>query len=243
MKIYSYLALGDSYTIGEQVKLTDSFPYQTIQLLRKAISGLAGRQAFTPSAVENPEGGLKESAALLNAGGADSRRQSWDNLFFMPPEIIATTGFSTDELSDAINNVTLLPKYDFVSLLIGVNNQYRGRPVGEFENEFEKLLQQAIAFAGGNHACVYVLSIPDWGSTPFAAEKNVETISAEIDAYNEVCKTMAAKYQTQFIDITASQRTDINLEGFLTPDQLHPSEKEYAKWAAALSEKILSCIS
>lgn len=199
-KQYSYLALGDSYTIGEQVKIAESFPYQTVQLLRKK-----GMQCSTP-------------------------------------EIVATTGWTTDELSTAIDQHKFLSKYDVVSLLIGVNNQYRGRSVNEFKVEFDHLLQTAIQFAGNNANHVIVLSIPDWGVTPFAANADKNKIAKEIDAFNEVCKTTAEKYATNFIDITAAQRVDGSKDDFLAGDKLHPSGKEYAKWAEKLAgviEKIV----
>jgi lysophospholipase L1-like esterase len=198
MKEHKYLALGDSYTIGEQVRINESFPYQTVQLLRK--SGIG----------------------------------------FHAPEILAVTGFTTDELSSLIDNTSLLQAYDFVSLLIGVNNQYRGRAVADFAIEFEGLLQRAIHFAGDKPAHVFVLSIPDWGVTPFAKDRDIKEIATAIDAFNEVCRSMSKKYGAHFIDITFSQRKDAAKEDFLASDKLHPSGKEYAKWAALLSEKIIS---
>jgi lysophospholipase L1-like esterase len=200
MKLYSYLALGDSYTIGEQVKITENFPYQTVYSLRSS--------------------GIQIAA----------------------PEIVAATGFTTDELNSAIEKATLLKQYDFVSLLIGVNNQYRGRSVEEFAIEFENLLKKAIQFAGGKGGSVFVLSIPDWGATPFAKGKDINNISAAIDGYNKVCETIALKYKTHFLEITSSQRKDGFNDDFLAPDKLHPSGKEYAKWGLVLSEKILSVI-
>ena len=125
-KAYSYLALGDSYTIGQSVLSSENFPSQTVQLLNQ------------------------------------------QNYNFKSPEILATTGWTTDELQNNINNHVFTPPYDFVSLLIGVNNQYRGRSVENYKPEFESLLKQAIQFAGGNTNRVIVLSIPDWGVTPFA---------------------------------------------------------------------------
>lgn len=198
MKQYSYLALGDSYTIGEQVRIHESFPYQTVQLLRK------------------------------------------NNLSFYPPEIVAVTGFTTDELGSLINDTILLPQYDFVSLLIGVNNQYRGRPVENFAEEFETLLKRAIEFSGDNPRHVFVISIPDWGVTPFAADRDQEKIATGIDAFNAVCESVSEQHKTHFINITASQRQDGNKEDFLAADKLHPSGKEYAKWAALLSDGIMN---
>lgn len=191
----SYLALGDSYTIGEQVQLAESFPYQTVQLLREA--GIA----------------------------------------FFAPEIIAKTGWTTDELMDAISRTRLLPKYDVVSLLIGVNNQYRGKSVDDFQNEFTQLLKAAIGFAG-NPKNVFVLSIPDWGVTPFASGKDTKKIVGEIDAYNNACRSIAGENKVTFIEITESQRSEATSADFLAPDGLHPSGKEYAKWAVLLAKAI-----
>ncbi len=194
--IYSYLALGDSYTIGEQVKIAESFPYQTVQLLRKK------------------------------------------GLQFYAPEIIATTGWTTDELSAAIDEASTLKQYDFVSLLIGVNNQYRGRSVSEYKVEFDHLLQRAITFANNKLSNVVVISIPDWGVTPFAEGRDRQQIATEIDAYNATAKTICDQHQIVFIDITTAQRADNANEGFVAGDGLHPSGKEYAKWAELLSEEI-----
>ncbi len=195
-KTKSWLALGDSYTIGEQVPLHESFPYQTLQLLRKA-----GHS-------------------------------------FYAPEIVAKTGWTTDELNEQINQTTFLESYDIVTLLIGVNNQYRGRNWYEYKIEFMHLLKRAIGFAGGYHKNVFVISIPDWGVTPFAKDRDIERIAMEIDKYNEQCKLVAEEYNCHYIDITASQRMDGNNVDFLAGDGLHPNGKEYAKWAAKLAEII-----
>ena len=193
---YSYLAFGDSYTIGEQVRLLQSFPYQTVQLLRKA------------------------------------------GYYFYAPEIIANTGWTADELKIAIDETLLLSTYDFVSLLIGVNNQYRGRSAEEFRIHFRLVLELAIQRAGGNSRNVIVLSIPDWGVTPFALDKSPEKISREIDMYNFICQAEAEHYQTRFIEITTAQRQEGNQADFLTGDYLHPSGKEYLKWATQLANLI-----
>ena len=194
---YSYLALGDSYTIGEQVPFAQNFPNQTIQLLKKAGSA------------------------------------------FYDAEIIAKTGWTTDELDAAINAANISKPYDIVSLLIGVNNQYRGMPVKNFKIEFEHLLQRAIQFANNKPKHVFVLSIPDWGVTPFADGRDSRKIATEIDAYNTVCEASAKQFQANFINITVSQREDGNNKEFLATDGLHPSGKEYKKWAAKLTDAIL----
>lgn len=184
------LCLGDSYTIGELVPLHQSFPYQTIQLLRK------------------------------------------NGFPFHAPEIIAKTGWTTFELAEHLIHTHLEKEYDFVTLLIGVNNQFRGLSIDDFKNDFEFLLKKAIHLSGEKTERVIVLSIPDWGVTPFAANSDKNKIAEEIDAYNSICKNTAAEYQCHFINITASQRADGSKDDYLSPDKLHPSGKEYAKWAA-----------
>ena len=199
-KSYTFLALGDSYTIGESVSANDNFPNQVVQLLRKV--------------------------------GFD----------FRTPEIIAKTGWTTDELLAAIHNQNLLVKYDFVTLLIGVNNQYRGRTVDNYKTEFENLLKQAIQFADDNKNHVIVLSIPDWGVTPFAESRDRQQISNEINNYNAANKQIAERYGVHYLDITPWTReaaTDISL---LANDGLHPSGKEYKRWAEKLSNIMKSTI-
>lgn len=195
---HSYLALGDSYSIGEQVLPTENFPNQTVTLLNKA-------------------------------NGSSH---------FAAPEIIAKTGWTTDELDAAID-AHLLKQYDIVTLLIGVNNQYRGRTVKNFKIEFEHLLQRAIQFANNKPDRVFVLSIPDWGITPFAEGRDRKKIADEIDLYNHICEKSSTAFKTHFINITTSQRADGQKKEFVAPDGLHPSGKEYSKWAVKLTDAIL----
>lgn len=193
---YSYLALGDSYIIGESVLPNENFPNQTAQLLKKA--------------------------------GYD----------FNVPEIVAKTGWTTDELQTAINNHQFHPPYNFVTLLIGVNNQYRGRTVESYKPEFESLLKQAIQFAGGKSDYVIVVSIPDWGATPFADGRDRKQIAKEIDEYNAANKTIAENYKVNYVDITSGTREAATNPFLVAGDGLHPSAKEYARWA----EKIATII-
>ena len=194
---YSYLALGDSYTIGESVMLHESFPYQTAQMLR------------------------------------DKGKN------FHAPEIIAKTGWTTDELQAAINKYKFQPKYDFVTLLIGVNNQYRGRSADEYAKEFESLLKQAIAFAGNNTNHVIVVSIPDWGVTPFAVGRDKKKIATEIDEFNAINEKISKQYKVQYLGITTGTREAATDESLLASDKLHPSAKEYKRWSTRLTEVIL----
>jgi len=186
---HSYLALGDSYTIGQSVLPSENFPNQTVQLLTQ------------------------------------------QNYNFKSPEIVAQTGWTTDELQNNINNHTFSPPYDIVTLLIGVNNQYRGRSVENYKPEFESLLKQAIQFAGGKVEHVIVLSIPDWGVTPFADGRDKAQIAREIDEYNLANKTISEIYKVHYIDITPSTREAANDPSLVAGDGLHPSAKEYARWA------------
>lgn len=201
-KKYTYLALGDSYTIGESVPAADNFPNQTI--------------------------------SLLNKGAAN----------FPAARIIARTGWTTDELAAGIVAANaadpLLSTYDFVTLLIGVNNQYRGQSVDDYKPQFEALLKKAIQFAGGKANHVIVLSIPDWGVTPFAQGRDRQQIAWEIDAYNAANKSIALQYQVHYVDITPGTREAATDTTLLAGDGLHPSGKEYAKWAKAVAEKIKS---
>ena len=201
---FSYLALGDSYTIGESVLPEENFPSQTISLFNKT------------------------------AVGVFNRRQG----IIDPPEIIAKTGWTTDELDAAIDAAGITATYDIVSLLIGVNNQYRGRSVSDYKIQFDHLLQRAIHFAANKSKHVFVLSIPDWGVTPFADGQDRPKIAGAIDAYNTTAKNICEHHGIVFIDITTFQRIDGNKKEFLAADGLHPSGKEYAKWAAMLVEAV-----
>jgi lysophospholipase L1-like esterase len=161
-------------------------------------------------------------------------------LNFQEPEIVAQTGWTTDELEAAIRKANLQGSYDFVTLLIGVNNQYRGRKAVEYIPEFESLLKQSIQFAGGNASHVIVLSIPDWGVTPFAEGGDRKKIAAEIDEYNLTNKLIAEKYNVHFINITNSTREAAKDSSLLTSDRLHPSAKEYERWAKLVAEYMQS---
>ena len=186
----SYLALGDSYTIGEGVAEHGRWPVQLATILRS------------------------EGIALAD------------------PRIIATTGWTTDELSAAIDAAEPLGEWDFVSLLIGVNNQYRGRDVGEYTQEFAALLERAIGFAHGRADRVLVLDIPDWGVTPFARFEagNRANIAAEIDAYNAAAQVVCAARGVAFVDITPLSREHGAEAAMLAEDGLHPSAAMYAEW-------------
>ena len=161
-----------------------------------------------------------------------------ENIDFNSTEIIAKTGWTTDELQSAIDKNTFLPKYDFVTLLIGVNNQYRARSIENYKAEFENLLKQAIKFAGNDTSHVFVLSIPDWGVTAFAEGRDRKQIAKEIDEYNAANKLIAEKLKVHYIDITAGTRQAAMDLSLLAADGLHPSAKEYLRWAVRLADAI-----
>jgi lysophospholipase L1-like esterase len=194
--MFSYLVLGDSYTIGEQVPVSENFPWQTVHLLRA------------------------------------------QHLDIADPVIIATTGWTTDELAASIREHNLRETFSFVTLLIGVNNQYRNRSVENYRSEYGQLLDQAIVFAGGNAEHVFVLSIPDWGVTPFAEGRDRQHIAHEIDAYNAACKEITLDHKSNFLDITDSTRENAGKTGYIATDGLHPSAMEYKVWAERLAPLI-----
>ena len=159
------------------------------------------------------------------------------------PEIIATTGWTTDELMNGINENLPSPPYDLVTLLIGVNNQYRGKSIDEYRKEFCELLDLSIKYANNNSAHVIVISIPDWGVMPIAEGRDRKKIAEEIDAFNKVNEEEAIKSGCPYCNITAISRiatTDISLAA---SDGLHPSAKQYELWVEKifpLAKKILS---
>lgn len=195
-KAYTYLALGDSYTIGEKVKAAENFPNQAVALLRE------------------------------------------QQLDFKSPVIVAKTGWTTDELQASIKKTKLQQHYDFVTLLIGVNNQYRDRTVADYTPQFEDLLKRAIRYAHNNSSHIIVLSIPDWGATPFAEGRDRKQIAVQIDEYNAANKLIAEKYNVHYINITPGTREVVNNKELLADDGLHPSGKEYARWAKEIAAVI-----
>ena len=185
-----YLALGDSYTIGEGVPESGRWPVQLARALRA------------------------------------------DGVPLTDPRIIAQTGWTTDELDAAIDAVHPLAEYDLVSLLIGVNNQYRGRSVDEYRVQFAGLLERAIGFAQWRRERVLVLSIPDWGITPFAHEaaRDPERIAIEIDAFNAAARQVCSARGVAFVDITPVSRAHGAEPRMLAEDGLHPSATMYNEW-------------
>lgn len=195
---YTYLAIGDSYTIGEMVTENERFPVQL--------------------------------SARFNSDSTD----------IAEPLIIAKTGWTTDELLAAIKEKNVKDTFSIVTLLIGVNNQYRGRDSENYRAELKQLLDIAVKYTGGKKENVFVLSIPDWGVTPFAEGKDRGKIAAEIDEYNRVKKEECEKLGVKYYDITGISR--INEPELIASDGLHPSGKMYKMWVDKIYNDIKSTL-
>lgn len=187
-KPLKFLALGDSYTIGEKVAIGDRWPVLLVKELK-------------------------------NAG-----------ISIEMPQIVATTGWTTDELKKGIEEARLEEKYDLVSLLIGVNNQYRGYNIEDYKKEFQELLDIAIKYAANNPSKVFVISIPDYGVTPFGIKKDPEKIANEIDGYNKINKDLSRQASVHYFDITGISRQAKDDPELIASDGLHPSGKMYHQW-------------
>jgi lysophospholipase L1-like esterase len=151
------------------------------------------------------------------------------------PDIIATTGWTTGDLLRALAIEKPAGGYEAVTLLIGVNNQYQGRPLVEYRQQFEALLKAAIALAGDRPSHVVVLSIPDYSVTPFAHDRNTALIAAQIDSFNVINYQVAKEYKAGYLDITAESRKAATDPELIAADGLHFSGKEYAIWARMLT--------
>jgi lysophospholipase L1-like esterase len=195
-----FLALGDSYTIGEGVAAEERWPAQLVRRLRA------------------------------------------HGVMLEDPQIIATTGWTTDELAAAIDAAQIDPPYALVTLLIGVNNQYRGRDLANYRDEFAALLARAIGFAGGRTDRVVVVSIPDWGVTRFAREqdRDLQRVAAAIDAFNAAAHDIAGAQDIAFVDVTAASRACGDAAHTLVDDGLHPSAAQYALWTDAIFDVMAS---
>ena len=189
-----FLALGDSYTIGEGVKSDGRWPNQLATALRGA--GLAIGE----------------------------------------PEIVARTGWTTDELSAAMDAHTFHAPYALVTLLIGVNNQYRGRDLDNYRKEFRALLERAIALTGGKPQHVVLVSIPDWGVTRFghASGRDTARIARELDEYNVANAQIATMLHVGYADVTPASRRGGEQADMLVGDGLHPSAAMYSCWVEAI---------
>ena len=197
---YTYLALGDSYTIGQSVPLSASFPYQ-----------------------------LQAQLGTLNYTVAN-------------PNIIAVTGWTTQNLINGISQARITQQFSFVTLLIGVNNQYQGLSQTDYRTDFVQLLNTAIGYAGGNKNRVFVLSIPDYSVTPFAQGSDIATISSEIDQFNSINLDESTKAGVNYVNITDISRQAATDPTLIASDGLHPSQKMYALWVQRLTPLVAAQI-
>lgn len=198
--VLTFLALGDSYTIGEGVREAERWPVQL--------------------------------SSLLNAAGINVQS----------PLIIARTGWTTDDLMAELDRRAINDTFDLVSLLIGVNNQYRGRPSAQFRTELIQLINRAIRYAGGDSTKLFLVSIPDWGVTPFASGRDHVRIAREIDEYNEVIRQEAEARKLLFFNITDISRLAASDNTLLADDRLHPSGKMYRMWVELMLPGIMKRI-
>lgn len=191
----SYLALGDSYTIGESVDAKMRWPVQLVKRLRER--GVA---------IENPK-------------------------------IVAQTGWTTGDLLQAMEQELGEEKYDLVSVLIGVNNQYQGRSIEEYEEELNEIFTRAIDLSAQGKKGVFVVSIPDYGVTPFGAS-NEEEISQEIEEFNTVFRKVADQYELDFYNITPISKRAKNEPELIAGDGLHPSGEMYRLWVEEIIDEV-----
>ena len=193
-KAKTFLALGDSYTIGQSVAASERYPVQLAKLLSE--SGIA----------------------------------------VADPQIIARTGWRTDDLDAAIDKAAPKGPFDLVTLLIGVNNQFQGRSEDEYKKQFDALLKRAIGFAGGDAGHVMVFSIPDWGVTPFAKGSDGAKVAREIDRFNAINKEATEKAGCKYVDVTPISRKAASDPSLVAGDGLHPSGSMYTEWSKAALE-------
>ncbi len=195
-----YLALGDSYTIGESVPDSLRWPVQLADSLQKE----------------------EIQVSDLN--------------------IIAKTGWTTAELQEGIANNPPSPPYNLVSLLIGVNNQYRGYDIEIYRTEFRELIEQAIGFAGGDSTKVFTVSIPNYGVTPFGQTRGEDRIRQELLMYDAIAKEISGEYGIPFVNITPISEDAKEDSSLIADDELHPSGKMYSLWVQEMLPTVLSLL-
>jgi lysophospholipase L1-like esterase len=198
----SYLALGDSYTIGEAVDSTHRWPVQLADSLRRI-----------------------------------------HHLRVDEPQIVATTGWTTNELQHGIEQADLKDKYELISLLIGVNNQYRGYAFEQFEKEYEVLIKWAIQHSLHGASGIFAVSIPNYGVTPFGQARGEDTIRAELLAYDAKAKEICQRFGIPFFDITPISELTKDNPTFIADDQLHPSGLQYTEWVRSFASQVAELIS
>lgn len=194
-----YLALGDSYTIGESVEDSFRWPVQLAERLRK------------------------------------------EGIEIKDPRIIAITGWTTQDLLQAMDSQLNNDKFDLVSVLIGVNNQYQGKSIEAYETDLHEIFKRAISHSARGAEGVFALSIPDYGQTPFGASRE-EEIGQELDEFNRVFEEVAKHYDVDFFNITPISRRAKEEPELIAEDDLHPSGEMYKQWVDLIFTDIIEMI-
>lgn len=202
----------------------------------------------TPATAQNDSITFLALGDSYTYGASELRVNSWpiqlvsqlrkNKTTIKAPVIVAKPGWTTTDLLSGIEDEVANTKFDLVSLLIGVNNQYKNRDISIFKKEFPILLDKSIALAKDEPKNVIVLSIPDWSVTPFARFKDKSKIVKELETYNAIIKDEAIKSGTTYIDITKISRNALVNPSLMASDSLHPSKKMYRLWAKKISKKL-----
>lgn len=192
----TYLALGDSYTIGESVHSSLRWPVQLSDTLRKR------------------------------------------GIPINHPRIIARTGWTTADLLAAMDKRLEDETFDLVSVLIGVNNQYQGKSITQYEEELREIFNRAIQRSASGAEGVFAVSIPDYGATPFGADR-AEEVAKEIDEFNLVFRRVSEEFEIDFYNITPVSKRARTIENLTASDDLHPSGKMYSLWVEEIADKVI----
>lgn len=183
-RVSSWLALGDSYTIGEGVPPEERWPTQLAQ-----------------------------------------------QFGFAAPEYLAETGWTTVDLLEAIAKTNFANHYDWVSVQIGVNDQYDGLGREAYREGLSQVIDFAVSKVTASHRVV-VLSIPDYSVTPFGQDHEPQRIAREVALFNTIAREIAVTKQTTYCDITPLSQQALNDRTLLVEDGLHPSAHMYRLWVA-----------
>lgn len=157
------------------------------------------------------------------------------------PRVLATTGWTVRELLDAMDTTGLWPareRYPAVTLLIGVNDQYRGHAPDATLADHREAFARAVRLAGDDPARVVAIAIPDWGVTPFAADRDRARIARELDALNAAQRAHVRAQGAHWVDVAELSRAHGDAPAYLAADGLHPGPRAYAVWAERIAPAV-----